>query len=175
MVTLCLSLIVSGALTDLSWPANTFRPLYTSCRWGQIQPGKLNTTRCKEWCWNGAQLNWVTWCLNPNHVLNPAALSCHSKIPSTGASPYQFVILKESESAGSELMEFVRVPGCTRAHTHTNVSVQHTRTGRHNMACVLLTTFTLLAQTIHYLQEHTGQVQKAKRDVTHKQHDWLWL
>lgn len=66
----------------------------------------------------------VTWCLNPSDVLNPAALSRRSQIPSAGASPFGFIILKESGNAGYELIGYVCVPGCTLAdtqqiHTHT--------------------------------------------------------
>ena len=76
MVTFCTlrSLIVSGLdiCADWSRPANTFQSLYTSCRWGTIKPGEWgNTTRCKEWFWNGAQLNC-------SHMMSKS--ESHSKI-----------------------------------------------------------------------------------------------
>lgn len=103
--------------------------LYTSCRWGEIPPGEWgNATRCKEWFWNGAQLNC-------SHMMSKSESHLKSSI----------IILAFPDSICWGLSSWichpwgiwecrqwtyevcVRVPGSTWAHTE----VFHTSTGRH--------------------------------------------
>ncbi len=66
----------------------------------------------------------VTWCLNPSHVWNPAALSWCSQIPSAWGL---FLNLSSSRNPGMSAASLWRV----YLSSHTWGFVQHTHAGRH--------------------------------------------
>lgn len=130
MVTLCVSSIVSvlKTLTDLSWPANTFHYIHPADEARFRQANEEMPPDVKNGFGMAPSSTVVTWCLNPNHIWNPASLSWRSQIPSAGASPHEFVTLEESGNAGSELMKCVYVSLAVPEHTQ---KFFHTSTGRH--------------------------------------------
>lgn len=164
---------VLKTLTDLSWPANTFHYIHPADEARFRQANEEMPPDVKNGFGMAPSSTVVTWCLNPNHIWNPASLSWRSQIPSAGASPHEFVTLEESGNAGSELMECVYVSLAVPEHTQrfftqAQAGMQHGMCLIHNMHAVG-TQYTIYRKVTH------KKPSEMTIFMSHTQTAWLTL